>query len=148
MDQWDAMVTTFDGSGAVRAAGNQEATTAASSSPPHSPHNSFIAAASSTAASLSRIRRLRAARAKIIVPKNLMNLLYEYAIYERIFSKVAALSSPDAYPGIKTKNSSYPGGVTTLEYGITKDLIKEKLETTMLTTKRSKSLPLFVSENR
>ena len=99
MDQWDGMVTTFDGSGAVRAAGNQEATTVASSSPPHSPHdddNSFIAAASSTAASLSRIRRLRvqgvlqaqliygfhnlcehstAARAKIIVPKNLMNLL-------------------------------------------------------------------------
>ena len=27
--------------------------------------------------------------------------------YERIFSKVAALSSPDAYPGIKTKNSKY-----------------------------------------
>ena len=96
MDQWDGMVTTFDGSGAVRAAGNQEATTAASSSPPHSPHNSFIAAASSTAASLSRIRRLRvqgvlqaqliyglknlcehstAARVKIIIPKNLMNLL-------------------------------------------------------------------------
>ena len=65
MDQWDAMVTTFDGSGAVRAAGNQEATTVASSSPPHSPHdddNSFIAAASSTAASLSRIRRLRGSR--------------------------------------------------------------------------------------
>ena len=61
MDQWDGMVTTFDGSGAVRAAGNQEATTVASSSPPHSPHdddNSFIATASSTAASLSRIRRL------------------------------------------------------------------------------------------
>ena len=99
MDQWDGMVTTFDGSGAVRAAGNQEATTVASSSPPHSPHdddNSFIAAASSTAASLSRIRRLRiqgvlqaqliyglhnpcehstVARAKIIIPKNLMNLL-------------------------------------------------------------------------
>ena len=32
---------------------------------------------------------------------------YHVYEYERIFSKVAALSSPDAYPGIKTKNSKY-----------------------------------------
>jgi hypothetical protein len=94
MEQWDVMAAALGGSGAVRAAGNQEATTAAAS-PPHSPHdgnNSFIAAASSTAASPSPIRRLRVqgvpqaqliqglhnlrehSKAKIIIPKNLMNL--------------------------------------------------------------------------
>ena len=39
-----------------------------------------------------------------------ISLYFMYSMnmqYERIFSKVAALSSPDAYPGIKTKNSKY-----------------------------------------
>lgn len=56
MEQWDGMVSALGGSGAVRAAGNQEATMAASS-PPHG--NSLITTASSTAASPSPIRRLR-----------------------------------------------------------------------------------------
>jgi hypothetical protein len=183
MDQWDDMVAALGGSGAVRAAGNQEATmAAASSSPPHSPHNnsdnSYVAAASSTVASPSPIQRLRVQgvpqaqliqglhnlrehskgkdhntkksyepkraeflefcdkvygfqpsdqKQQVCPEKTIRYMMYVafreqkkrgkkrdssnnskdkfiMSEYVRIFSKVAALSSPDAYPEIEPKN--------------------------------------------